>query len=406
MDPLGSARDFFDSFMEMAEHFLSSGASARMAATPLARGLHGYMTEMAFEIGHVPALREAFLKRFWSWRVAGLFEALRLAREQFAAMGWANAIADIIEPLTELHEHEGGRFYIFRELARHLPEGRATDADMEYYKACAKAWPALFGAMAQKERGLRAGMLIRGAERGPLLVERALEVCPRVVEVWAPLGTPRSWGARADWLGQALASGVDPAALDRWARDEDLGKFCARLSAMHAQPRPGRWRSLHAIAAERMASQSDWRGAGPWAGAKDALLGRAQRRLDAARKELKAGAMGAVALGLGLSSLSAGRRGAREAIFGDADKVGEALAKAKLGGRLGEALNFDRAPVAALCAMRCFFEVDAPLDFYERAKGFEEVAGVEQLARPDPDGLSAMDWFERAIERRKALGIE
>ena len=116
--------------------------------------------------------------------------------------------------------------------------------------------------------------------------------------------------------------------------------------------------------------------------------------------------MGSVALGLGLSSLTAGRKAAREAIFGDAGKVGEALARAKLVGRLGEALNFDRAPVAALCAMRGFFEVGEPLDFYERAQGIEAVAGVEQLERRDPEGLTAMDWFERAIERRRARGVE
>lgn len=405
-DPAGSAMDFFDSFMDMAQHFLASGASARMAATVLARGFHGYMTEMAFDIGHLPMLKAVFLKRFWGRRIPGVLVALSQARERFLAMGWARAVADIIEPRTEVHGHEGMDFYIFKELARHLPSGRPSDADMEYYRQCVAEWPALFGRMAQTERGLRAALGLRGMERGPLLVERTLEVCPRLVEVWAQLGTPKDWGAKSDWLGSALASGVDPRALAGWARAEALGKLCARLAALHAQPRAGRWDALRELASARMDEQSDWRGAGPWAGARDALLGRAQRRLDAARKELKAGALGAVALGLGLSSLTVGRKAAREVVFGDPDKVAHILTGAKLVGRLGEALNFDRAPVAALCAMRGFFDVREPLDFYARAKGIESVAGVEQLARRDPDGLTAMDWFERAIERRKALGIE
>jgi hypothetical protein len=405
-DVVDSACDFFDSFMNVADHLLGSGASPRMVATVLSRGFHGYMSDMAFELTHVPMLKVVFLKSFWARRRASFFEAMRLSGEMFAGLGWAQAIVDIIQPLTDWFEHGGLEFYIFREMSRHLPTGRPSDSDLNYYRQCVRSWPLLFNAMAKNEKGLRVALGVRGMQRGPMLIESALDVCPKLLEVWAPLGTPRTWGTRADWFGRALASNVDPVALEGWARDEDLGKFCARLTALHSQPQASRWKFLYALASERMSEQSDWRLAGPWSGAKDALLGRAQKRMDHARKKLKAGAMGSVAVGLGISSLSVGQKAVRDVVFGDANKVGEVLARAKLVGRLGEALNFEKSPVAALCAMRYFFDLDEPLNFYERAQGFESVAGVEQLARLDSDGLSAMDWFERAIARRKKLGIE
>lgn len=399
-DRHGSAAEFWTSFFDVAESALSGGARPKIAAALLARGFHGYMGEMAFEMGDLPGLRLGFLRGFWSRRHPGLFEACELAMERAKDLGWADRVALTLDFKAPLFVCEQGRFLLLEVLAKALPSGEPMPSEMAFYRKAAESLPEVFANLESSEKALRLAARTRGWRPGEMLIEAALDRCPRLLELWAPLGTPQGWGARSDWLGRALAAGVDMGALAGWVHAEPLHELCARVSELTDR----RARELASLAELRIEAAGEWRLAGAWAGARTRSLGRAQRRWEALKKSLKAGAGGDVALALRLASISPAAGCWRMAVLGTLEQARRALAKAAHEGRLQEVAVMGAMgplPLAAACAMRGFFEPGAELDFSERARAIEEALGIGQLGRADPEGRSALDWFEMSISRRE-----
>lgn len=389
---------FWSSFMAIAAASLGSGASPRIAAAALARGFHGWMGEMAFEMTDLPRLRVGFLCAFWARRMPEQFEALERARERCLDLGWATRVADTLDFRVGFLFADNERFDMLGSIARSMPVGEPRAWDLAFYREAAARVPEIFANLSASERAVRLALRARGATPGPLLIEAALDSCPRLLELWAPLGVPAQWGARSDWLGRALDAGVDPSALAGWVAAEPIERLASRMGDL-----PRRLaRALLPMAEARLDAQGVWKFAGSWASARARKLGRAQRRWERLRGELKAHGAAALGVALGVGGLGAVESAWRSAIFGAPSRMRGALAKAESAGLPDwSELDLDGPlPLSVALGMRCFFEHGAPMDFLERLATLDRASGEPQAGRRDVEGRSASQWWEMALARR------
>lgn len=384
---------FFASMLAMGEKMLREGAGAGSAGAAMGQGFDFFLHEGCFGPNDLPTLRGALLVVFWGGRRPGMLAALASAKKWCAGKGWATSAQIILDPCAAQWAWSDGSFYIFDAAGEALPSKGASWADLAFYREWVAAMPELFADLPRSERALRTGLFFRGGAKRPLWMEQALMANGAIAGIFVPMGTPRKFNAKKDWLGMAIQARIPPSKLGSWLAEESSEGLAKRMAAMNMRVAADFAPCVENI----LAGRRQWSLAGPWASPKARLFAAGHRSW--LRIEKDRGGPPAWTRFLGRKKGKAWE-GRVAAVWGSLAKIEGRLSKGLMAAGPAASLWIQGVPLGAACGLRAVFEEGAPLDFIQRALALERVGGASALRERDSNGLSGLDWFEIALKER------